>query len=226
MQYHVLQVFFYLIIGGNHFQCTLFNTLSSACPKTNRKGVVVYVRNCNGTLECVENTCPFLLRYKRPNRFHFEHDSQGRLACNECCSTPKQVHCKAYKTLVRELGSDIISVIYRGNHLCTPSRPQSKPVLEEVAEIMRYMPEASPSKIRHTMMSHAVQKSLSPAKAGENIHAYIDKKAVTTAVHANRRAIRPRGVSTEAVRKYKEEIEEKGFDPSKGIWFLEVFDCE
>ena len=88
------------------------------------------------------------------------------------------------------------------------------------------MPEASPSKIRHAMMSHAVQKSLSPAKAGENIHAYIDKKAVTTAVHANRRAIRPRGVSTEAVRKYKEEIEEKGFDPSKGIWFLEVFDCE
>ena len=87
---------------------------------SSKKGLVGYRRvgTCNGSWECVNESCSYLSTEGKRNNWHFEFRNSTR-CCYSCGTFASQVPCGARKLVQFSLGSEIAQVYHIGSHKCT-----------------------------------------------------------------------------------------------------------
>ena len=87
---------------------------------SSKKGLVGYRRvgTCNGSWECVNESCSYLSTEGKRNNWHFEFRNSTR-CCYSCGTLVSQVPCGARKLVQFSLGSEIAQVYHIGIHKCT-----------------------------------------------------------------------------------------------------------
>ena len=93
---------------------------------SSKKGLVGYRRvgTCNGSWECVNESCSYLSTEGKRNNWHFEFRNSTR-CCYSCGTFASQVPCGARKLVQFSLGSEIAQVYHIGSHKCT-LKPENK----------------------------------------------------------------------------------------------------
>ena len=164
---------------------------------------------CRGSLECQNPKCQYRKIHKFTNKVDFNRTNK----CLHCKHIALRINCSARKYIENDRCHKKMTVIYVGDHACSPRVMEDKPEKEEVADIMQERPTITTGqiqleKVRQALLSGGDAQSLenvamkySNARHIRYLHTSVNKNA------------RPGGSKIEAIRLLKDDFIARGLDP-------------
>ena len=163
---------------------------------------------CRGSLECQNPKC----QYKKIHKFGNKVDFNRTNKCVHCKHEATRMSCSARKYIENDRCHKKMTVIYIGNHFCSPRAQEEKPEKEEVENIIRERPTITTGQIQLEKVRQALLSG-SDAESLENVALKFSNTRHLRYLHTSvNKTARPGGSDIEAIRLLKEDFMKRGLD--------------
>ena len=177
--------------------------------------------NCNGFYQCPSPQCPFLIEFKRANKFHFDKVQKEHF-CRQCGCVALFSPCSARKYVA--FNGDIADVYHHGQHVCEAREVVEKP-FGSIKEVLKVNPDTKPLMLQRNIMDAAIRNEDDWDKVAEKAKQLVDRKWIANELQKARKQEAPEGHTFEGVFEFKAHTDKRDpfyiyrVDPNMGIVF-------
>jgi hypothetical protein len=166
------------------------------------------LQTCRGSLECSNQQCPYRKIYQRSNQVDFSIKKK----CTHCKETPTTISCSARKYVENDRCHKRMTVIYIGEHDCTPRQIEKKPDKHDVENILRTRPTITTSQLQIDTVREALLSGKDAQEVQDVAMTYSNTRHLLHLRTCVNNKTKPGGSDVAAVNLLQQDFQKRNLD--------------
>ena len=205
------------------FVQTTSQVLSNVIGEKKSKNIRKY--KCSDQFFCFYEECPFKRRFELINQINWRIED-GKRRCVSCSEEMELIQCTAEKIVVKSSDGKFVLIKHNGLHKCLPKTTLESQILEEMEVFFEKNPTATRSE---AIVHHLVNKISFGSKQEviDLVSISLNIWEINNCKQKGLKRLNPHGNKMEAVRHFKNKLEEIG-NPYNIIMhiFEDIYICD
>ena len=163
---------------------------------------------CRGSMVCRNHECSYRKIHKSPNVVDFTRSKK----CLHCQGEPSRISCSARKYVENDRCHNKMTVVYIGDHSCTPRAVEKKPERDEVKSILRERPTITTGQIQMEKVRQALLSGDDAESLMDVAMTYSNTRHLRYLHNSVNKETRPGGSDIAAIGLLKEDFRKRDLD--------------